>query len=142
MFTPNRFVGIFVTATMDLRCKSIHGDKHWQSHYFVRDYGAMDTLISGGEPRKVEEVRHPTQDGGIRAAKPEPLRRGYPRDPQEIVPPDHQDKLSKVIVELRNPVCLRHHEDDGKAMLGDYKVGRPWRHRIYQSISMILASMT
>jgi hypothetical protein len=71
MFAPNQLQGTFATDTMDMRCKSIHGDRYAQvfankeffavaypiekkgdAHhpldYFVRDFGIMDELIMDG----------------------------------------------------------------------------------------------
>lgn len=76
MFEPNRLQGTFATDTMDLRCKSIHGERYCQvfankeffavaypiekkgdAHepidHFVRDFGAMDMLISDGAHEQV-----------------------------------------------------------------------------------------
>jgi hypothetical protein len=76
MFTTNRLEGTFATDTMDLRCNSIHGERYCQvfankeffavaypiekksdAHEpldrFVRDYGAMDFLISDGANEQV-----------------------------------------------------------------------------------------
>jgi hypothetical protein len=67
----NRLEGTFATDTMDMRCKSIHGEKfcqvfankqffaaqypierkadaHEPLDQFVSDYGAMELLISDG----------------------------------------------------------------------------------------------
>jgi hypothetical protein len=76
MFAPNRLEGTFATDTMDLRCKSIHGERYCQGFankeffaaaypiekkgdahepldHFVRDYEAMDWLISDGGAEQV-----------------------------------------------------------------------------------------
>jgi hypothetical protein len=76
MFEPNRLQGTFATDTMDLRCRSIHGERYCQvfankeffavaypiekkadAHgpidHFVRDFGAMETLISDGASEQV-----------------------------------------------------------------------------------------
>ena len=76
MFQPNRLQGTFATNTMDMRCKSIHGEQYCQvfankeffaaaypietksdAHdpidMFVNDYGAMDILISDGGAEQV-----------------------------------------------------------------------------------------
>ena len=76
MFQPRRIEGTFATDTMNMRCKSIHGDQYCQVfankeffavaypivsksqaheplNAFVRDYGAMDLLISDGANEQV-----------------------------------------------------------------------------------------
>jgi hypothetical protein len=76
MFQPNRLQGTFATDTMDLRCTAIHGkrycqvfankefftacyviekksDAHEPIDHFVRNFGAMDELISDGAPEQV-----------------------------------------------------------------------------------------
>ena len=76
MFQPNRLQGIYATDTMDMRCDSIHGerychifankeffaaaypiekksDAHEPIDLFIKDYGAMDILISDGGAEQI-----------------------------------------------------------------------------------------
>jgi hypothetical protein len=76
MFQPTRIQGTFATDTMDMRCKAIHGERYYQifankeffaaaytiekqldAHdpidLFIKDYGAMDLLISDGGAEQV-----------------------------------------------------------------------------------------
>jgi hypothetical protein len=76
MFSVNRLEGTFATDTMDMRCKSIHGEKfcqvfankeffaaaypierkadaHEPLDLFVNEYGAMELLISDGAKEQV-----------------------------------------------------------------------------------------
>ena len=119
MFQPNRLQGTFATDTMDMRCKSIHGqrycqifankeffaaaypiekksDAHEPIELFVRDYGAMDLLISDGG---AEQVGRHTQfqaklrkydikkieNSGKGTTQPKPGRGCYPGNQEEMV---------------------------------------------------------
>jgi hypothetical protein len=76
MFSVNRLEGTFATDTMDMRCKSIHGEKfcqvfankdffaaaypierkaeaHKPLDLFVNKHGAMEVLISDGAKEQV-----------------------------------------------------------------------------------------